>query len=126
MTTLQQRLQAALPVAMKARDKPAVSALRSALAAIDNAAAVPPRDSDFGPASVGLGVTEVARREQDETEVDRIVRAEVAERLAAADQYDRLDRAEQAEQKRIEARALEAHLSRPATETPREPHDGRA
>jgi uncharacterized protein YqeY len=110
MTTLQQRLRAALPVAIKARDKPAVSALRSALAAIENAAAVPHRDGEFGLATVGLGSTEVARRDQDETEIVWIVRAEIADRLAAADEYERLNRAEPAEQKRVEARALQAHL----------------
>ena len=36
------RLRGALPTAMKARDRPAMTALRSALAAIDNAGAVDP------------------------------------------------------------------------------------
>ena len=41
---LRDRLRRALPAAMKARDRPAMTALRSALAAIDNAGAVdPPR-----------------------------------------------------------------------------------
>jgi uncharacterized protein len=113
MTTLQQRLQAALPIAMKARDRPAVTAVRSALAAIDNAAAVPADDqgrSRFGLATIGLGATEVPRREQDEAEVERIVRAEIAERLAAAADYDRLGQAGRAEQKRAEAHALAAHV----------------
>jgi uncharacterized protein YqeY len=39
---LHERLRRALPAAMKARDRPAVTALRSALAAIDNAGAVDP------------------------------------------------------------------------------------
>ena len=39
---LRDRLSRALPTAMKARDRPAMTALRSALAAIDNAAAVDP------------------------------------------------------------------------------------
>lgn len=39
---LRDRLRRALPPAMKARDRPAVTALRSALAAIDNAGAVDP------------------------------------------------------------------------------------
>jgi uncharacterized protein YqeY len=48
---LRDRLRRALPPAMKARDRPAVTALRSALAAIDNAGAVdpahaPPPDQD--------------------------------------------------------------------------------
>lgn len=39
---LRDRLRRALPAAMKARDRPAMTALRSALAAIDNAGAVDP------------------------------------------------------------------------------------
>jgi uncharacterized protein YqeY len=110
MTTLQQRLQGALPAAMKARDKPAVAALRSALAAIGNAAAVGSGDSRYDPAAVGVGVTEVPRREQDEAEIARIVRAEIDERIVAADEYQQLGRADVAEQKRAEARALTAYL----------------
>ena len=103
MLTLQQRLQAALPVAMRARDQPAVRALRSALAAIENAAAV--EESAYGP-----GVTEVPRREQDEAEFERIVRAEIDERLAAADAYEKWGQAGEAERKRAEARALQTHV----------------
>ncbi|MFF2391084.1 hypothetical protein [Nocardia sp. NPDC058114] len=40
MTSLRERLRAALKTAMKARDLGAVTALRSALAAIDNAEAI--------------------------------------------------------------------------------------
>jgi uncharacterized protein len=46
---LRDRLSRALPAAMKARDRPAMTALRSAVAAIDNAGAVdpaPPTDQD--------------------------------------------------------------------------------
>ncbi|MEV6306843.1 hypothetical protein AB0M02_46120 [Actinoplanes sp. NPDC051861] len=111
MTTLRGRLQAALPTAMKARDKPAVAALRSALAAIENAAAVAPRDAPLGLPATGLGVTEVARREQDEAEIERIVRAEIDERLAAAGEYDGLGRPDEAARLRAEARALETQLS---------------
>jgi uncharacterized protein YqeY len=108
---LSDRLRAALPPAMKARDGATVIALRSALAAIENAAAVPPRDSPFGLPAPGLGVTEVARRDVDEAEVERIVRAEVTERLTAADEYDRLDRVEQAGELRAQAAALAVHLA---------------
>ena len=58
---LRDRLRRALPVAMKAQDRPAVAALRSTLAAIDNAEAVDPdeawpddMDEDFHPASTPL------------------------------------------------------------------------
>ena len=47
---LRDRLSRALPTAMKARDRPAMTALRSALAAIDNAGAVgPPHASPAVP-----------------------------------------------------------------------------
>src|SRR4051812_20723111 len=105
--TLKQRLQAALPTAMKARDSAAATALRSALAAIENAAAVPaPPALPFGQPTVGLGATEVPRRHQDETEIARIVAAEIAERRAAATEYDRLGQTSAATTKRAEADAL--------------------
>jgi uncharacterized protein YqeY len=42
---LRDRLRQALPAAMKARDRPAITALRSALAAIDNAEAFDPDEA---------------------------------------------------------------------------------
>ena len=115
-TSLRQRLRAALPVAMKARDKAATAVLRATLAAIDNAEAVAP--DELPPAGslaieqvpIGAGATEVARRLLTEPDVDRIVRAELAERESAADEYDRIGRPDRAEQLRGEARALAVHL----------------
>jgi len=108
------RLQAALREALKARDKIAVSALRSALAAIDNAGAVP-----LGPApavgvgsqhvagaAAGLGAGEGERRRLSDGDVDEIVRAEVAERQAAARDYEQRGHADQADRLRREARVL--------------------
>lgn len=95
---------------MKARDAAAVAALRSALAAVENAAAVAPRASEFGLPALGLGVTEVDRRTVDETEIEHIVRAEIAERLTAADEYDQLDRPDRAARLRAEAATLSAHV----------------
>ena len=113
--TLRERLQAALPTAIRNRDAAAVAALRSALSAIENAAAVTPGDradgrTEFGLPAVGLGVTEVARRAQDDAEIERIVRAEVADRHAAADEYERLGRTDRADRLRAEAQALVSHL----------------
>jgi uncharacterized protein len=64
---LRDRLSRALPAAMKARDRPAMTALRSALAAIDNAGAVDPTQAV--PTEVDPQVaTSVARpSEPDET-----------------------------------------------------------
>ncbi|MCX5384324.1 GatB/YqeY domain-containing protein [Streptomyces sp. NBC_00083] len=74
---------------MRARDKAAVSALRSALAALDNAEAVPAGAAELRGVSVeespvGVGVTEAARRELSERETADIVRREIAERRSAA------------------------------------------
>jgi uncharacterized protein YqeY len=114
--SLRQRLRAALPAALKARDRSATTALRSALAAIDNA------ESVGGPAAagrglaieqspVGVGAAEVARRELTEDQVAGIVRAEVAEREAAARVYERAGRSEQAQRLRAEAEVLSGHLA---------------
>ncbi|SDF99099.1 hypothetical protein SAMN05216260_11327 [Streptomyces griseoaurantiacus] len=89
--SLRPRMRQALPEAMRARDKAAVSALRSTLAALDNAEAVPLDESaTHGPAieqtPTGAGATEAARRELSEHTVAGIVRAEAEERLEAAAQ----------------------------------------
>ena len=109
-----QRLQLALREALKARDTIAASALRSALAAIDNATAVPPASAPGpgpgGPhvagAVAGLGAAEAERRRLTEADVEEIVRAEVADRQAAARDYDRTGHADQAERLRHEAHVL--------------------
>lgn len=100
---------------MKARDTVAVPALRSALAAIDNAEAVTPatpvgKGLAIEQAPVGVGATEVSRRTLTEEDVERIVGAEVAEREAAAGQYDRTDQPQRAELLRSQARLLSAYL----------------
>lgn len=74
---------------MRARDKPAVSALRSTLAALDNAEAVPVTGAPAGGQAierspVGAGATEMARQQLDESRVAEIVRAEATERLDTA------------------------------------------
>ena len=112
MAALRGRLRAALPAAMKARDQVAVAALRSALAALDNAEAV---DPSTGPGSdplgvVGLGAGEVARRELSEAEVEDLVRGELDERLAAAEVYEARGLGAEARRLRAEAAVLAAHL----------------
>jgi uncharacterized protein YqeY len=87
-------LRDALLVARKNRDSTRVSALRSALSAIDNAetpdgARVDASSSGTIAGGVaGLGAAEVARRELSDAEIRELVRAEVDERLAAAGQFD--------------------------------------
>ncbi|HLK79362.1 MAG TPA: hypothetical protein VKU77_37660 [Streptosporangiaceae bacterium] len=111
---LRQRLQLALRSALRARDTIAVSALRTALSAIDNASAIPagpaPAAGTGGPhfagAVPGLGAAEATRRALTEREAEQIVRAEVAERQAAAHDYDQAGRPGQAKRLRREAQVL--------------------
>lgn len=101
-------LRAALKAALSARDRTAVRALRSALAAIDNAEAVPSNQPATG--AHGLGAAEADRRELAEDEILRIVRAEVRDRLSASEEYERLGQTEAAERLRTEAAVLEREL----------------
>ncbi|MEC3914988.1 hypothetical protein [Nocardia sp. CDC160] len=113
-TPLRERLRAALPTAMKARDRAAVAALRSALAAIDNAEAVDGSDVRAGAietSPVGLGTAEVARRHLTESDITALVRTEIDDRLTAAKEYEsRPGGADRAATLRAEAAALTTHL----------------
>jgi uncharacterized protein len=117
--SLSSRMRQALPEAMRARDRAAVSALRSALAALENAEAVP-LDGP-GPASlaleqtpVGAGATEVARRELTEAAAADLVRAEAEERLAAAARLTAPAHADRAARLQAEAAVLLRFLEDPA------------
>ncbi len=117
---LQQRLRTALPAAMQARDKVALAVLRSTLAAIENAeavelSAIPGGGLAIEQTPVGAGVTEASRRELTGADVERIVRAELAEREAAAQAYDQAGQPAQADRLRTEIRVLSAYLLDPAS-----------
>ncbi|WP_055591130.1 hypothetical protein [Peterkaempfera griseoplana] len=105
---------------MRARDKAAVSALRSTLAALDNAEAVPAhgtelRGSALEQSPVGAGATEVARLELSESAVAEIVRAEAAERLEAAAQLTSPVHADRVARLHAEAAVLFSLLDGPST-----------
>jgi uncharacterized protein YqeY len=119
---------------MKARDQQAVAALRSALAAIDNAEAVDATSHPLGPAGagdggagvperaapvagavLGLGAGEVERRSLTAGEMDAIVRREVAERRTAARAYEDAGQSRYAERLRAEAELLGRYLRDPGT-----------
>jgi uncharacterized protein YqeY len=121
---IRSRLRLALTEALKARDKDAASALRSALSAIGNAEAVDAGEAGsgrpaasgsvhFSGAVAGLGAAEAERRHLTEADVAAIVRAEAAERGAAASQYERTGHAGQAAGIRRGTRALMAALDGP-------------
>lgn len=111
-------LRAELKLAMKAKETAAVKALRSALAAIDNAEAV--TVADEGPAAVvgehiagggvGLGAGEGTRRELAVAEVRQLLRDEIGERLSAAEQHEAVGRNTTAQQLRAEADVLQRYL----------------
>ncbi len=113
------RMRRDLSAALKARDDVAVAALRSAIAAIDNAEAVDV--SAAGPqttssehvagAAAGAGSTDVPRLALDAAAVKAIIRTQIEERRQAADQYEQLGRGGQAERLRREAALLVGYLS---------------
>lgn len=118
MSGVRERLRGALRGAMKARDKTAVSALRSTLAAIDNAEAV-----DAGPAPVtgaeharvagaipGVGTAEVPRGDLSEGDVEAIVRDAISECEGAAVEYETTGHPDMAERLRHESRILSGLL----------------
>ncbi|MFD3945031.1 hypothetical protein [Streptomyces sp. NPDC058579] len=103
---------------MRARDKAAVSALRTTLSALDNAEAVPLDEAALKGvalenAPVGAGATEAVRQELSEGTVAEMVRAEAAERLEAADQLTAPAHADRAERLRAEAAVLLRFLEEP-------------
>ena len=112
------RLRQDLTAALRARDQVAIAALRSAIAAVDNAESVDATSANSNAASsqhiagatAGAGSSDAPRRELGHHDVISIVRGEVDERLQAADQYERLGQVDQAKRLRGEAGVLRAYL----------------
>ena len=110
-------LRQQLKAAMRDRDRIAVSALRDAIAALDNAEAVEPGQDVPAQVSehvaggvVGLGAAELERRILDPASQRSIVRAEIEARLAAATTYDEHGQSARAAELRLGADALLAVL----------------
>ncbi|MGH2892432.1 MAG: GatB/YqeY domain-containing protein [Solirubrobacteraceae bacterium] len=118
LQSIRSRLRHDLTVALKARDRVAVAALRSVRAAIDNAEAVDVnplarRDTSSGHiagATAGVGSSDVERRELSDADVSAIVGGQVEERSQAADEYEKLERDDVADRLRREAAILSAYL----------------
>ena len=120
-----ERLRAALSAALRQRDSARVAVFRTALAALDNAEAVPVGEQDPGSLAleatpVGAGAREAERRQLSEEDVVFVVRAEISDRLVAADVYEEAGRHEHARRLREEADLLAsaAGLPRPPTASP--------
>jgi uncharacterized protein len=111
---LAERLREGLRTAIKERDRVAVSALRSTLAAIENAEAVDVTGAaQRGMAieqSPGLGGAEVQRRALTEGEITRIVATELSDREAAARTYATAGQTERADRLLAEVAVLRGYL----------------
>ncbi|HET7414863.1 MAG TPA: GatB/YqeY domain-containing protein [Arthrobacter sp.] len=106
-----------LKTAMKARDQTAVAALRSALAAIDNAeavqidhAAMEHGSGGVAGSAVGLGAAEAERRELAAADIQAIMETEVNDRIAAANEYEQAGRRDAGGKLRAEADVLRGYL----------------
>ncbi|MDO5699137.1 MAG: hypothetical protein Q4G51_14315 [Dermatophilus congolensis] len=110
MESIEVILRGELRQAMRARDAVATSAIRSALAALDNAGAVPTdvRAGAVEDSRVGAGSADVARRELSHDEARAIVQREIDERHAAAAELP----LSHAEPVRAEAEVLERIVGR--------------
>jgi uncharacterized protein YqeY len=89
--TLHDRLKQDLAAALAARDLDTAGVLRTLVAAIDNAAAVP-----AGPALGTVGTADVPRRQVSEDEAVGIVQGEADELATAIATYEAHDRPEAA------------------------------
>ncbi|ALR14193.1 hypothetical protein BST43_21895 [Mycobacteroides saopaulense] len=105
-----------LAAALKARNSQAVSALRTTIAAIDNAESVDdttettPGSTHIAGAAMGLGAAEAPRRVLSPADVRAVVRAQIEDRTAQADRYEALGQAQAAAQLRGEAQILADYL----------------
>jgi hypothetical protein len=107
---LRARLRADLREAMKAQRRDEMAALRTLIAAIDNAESVedpspPPQPSSEHVAGAvpGHGAADAARRSLSERDLQRVIEAELWERDAQAEKFTLLGRADDASRLRIEA-----------------------
>ena len=110
-------LRRGLTAALKARDPDALAAHRTAIAAIDNAEAVPAPSGNqattsahIAGATSGPGTTEAARRPLSDSELQDILREQIDERTREASRYDALGQADAAGRLRRQARTLAAYL----------------
>jgi uncharacterized protein YqeY len=101
-TDLKERLRADLKTAMRARKPGEVAVIRTLIAAIDNAEAVP-IDGLEERLRQREAIGEVARRELDAAALDAVLAKESDTRLAAAEDYDRHGRNDDAARLRQEA-----------------------
>lgn len=118
MSDLRSRLRAGLTTALRERDLATVRVLRTCLATIENAEAVPapePGTDEKGSrhlaGATGVDAAEAARRELTEEDVRDLVTADRDERRRAADEMARYGSGDRAERLRAEAAILDGYLA---------------
>lgn len=103
MSEIREQMKVDLRNAMKARDTERVTTLRSVLAAIDNAEAVPVAAAPFTVEPEAGQRTEVPRKVLTGDDIRQIIEREVAERRHASQTYAQV--AQQAEAERLQRAA---------------------
>jgi len=118
-STLRAALRTRLTIAMRERDREATAVLRNAVAAIENAEAVPVADATpaastsaaVAGSALGVGATEAARRDLDVATERAVVVAEVAALVEAERAYAAAGETSRARSASAGAAILEAVLS---------------
>ena len=110
---LQLRLRADLMTAMRERRDVEKAVLRTLLAAIDNAQAVPvgDRHDKYVVYAFGDSATEVPRLELSLDALDDLLRRELQDRLDSAEQLTLLGQDDRALRLRQEARIIESYVA---------------
>ena len=104
-SALKERLRVDLKAAMRERERDKVGVIRTLVAAVDNAEAVPIEGmADRLRAREEIG--EVARRELDTMALDTVLAKEIDSRLTAAADYESHGRADDAARLRSEAELI--------------------
>ena len=111
-TALKQRLREGLKAAIQAKATDEVRLLRTLIAALDNAEAVPAETGPYISRAFGDATAERPRRELDRDDVEALLAGEIEARLAAATDYDRQRRTEDAARLRAEAGLIERYRTR--------------
>lgn len=108
---MRSRMSVGVTDALRARDRVRLAALRSAMAALDNAEAAPaPTRSSIAPPLVGLGAGDAPRTALDERAVTAVVESEIRAREEAAVEYRALRRSDVAQRLEAEADVLRPYL----------------
>lgn len=112
-STLQLRLRADLKVAMRERRASEISCLRSLIAAIDNAQAVPlgALHQRYVVRQFGDDAVEVPRMLLSDAELDGLIDREISDRTAVARELRELGQAERAARLTEEVAVIERYVS---------------